>query len=159
MIIEINKDIDNYKESVVMGLTARQLIYSVLSVIVGGIVVLLTYKYVGLTISTYIAVPLVAPIALSGFYSYQGLTFMQMMKKKLQFAFCNPTLTYVSTEGEGELAEIIKQETQENTDKMKSGKKKDDFQKARKNMLMMIVLLLCMIVAFAGFAVWFKYYR
>ena len=79
MIIEINKDIDNYKESVVMGLTARQLIYSVLSVIVGGIVVLLTYKYVGLTISTYIAVPLVAPIALSGFYSYQGLTFMQMM--------------------------------------------------------------------------------
>lgn len=156
MIIEINKDIDNYKESVVMGLTARQLIYSVLSVIVGGIVVLLTYKFVGLTISTYIAVPLVAPIALSGFYSYQGLTFMQMMKKKLQFAFCNPTLTYVSTEGEGELAEIIKQE---NTDKKKSGKKKDDFQKARKNMLMMMVLLLCMIVAFAGFAVWFKYYR
>ena len=159
MIIEINKDIDNYKESVVMGLTARQLIYSVLSVIVGGIVVLLTYKYVGLTISTYIAVPLVAPIALSGFYSYQGLTFMQMMKKKLQFAFYNPTLTYVSTEGEGELAEIIKQETKENTDKKKSGKKKDDFQKARKNMLMMMVLLLCMIVAFAGFAVWFKYYR
>lgn len=29
MVIEINKDIDRYKESVVMGLTAKQLIFSV----------------------------------------------------------------------------------------------------------------------------------
>lgn len=159
MIIEINKDIENYKESVVLGLTARQLIYSVLSVIVGGIVVLLTYKYVGLTISTYIAVPLVAPIALSGFYSYQGLTFMQMMKKKLQFAFRNPTLTYVSTEGEMQLADYAKQEVEQTTDKKKNGNSKDDFQKAKRNMLLMIVLLLCVIAAFAGFAIWFKYYR
>ena len=27
MVIEINKDIDKYQESVVMGLTAKQLIY------------------------------------------------------------------------------------------------------------------------------------
>lgn len=39
MIIEINKDIDRYKETVIMGLTARQLIFSVLSVLVGGGVV------------------------------------------------------------------------------------------------------------------------
>lgn len=44
MVIEINKNIDNYKESVVMGLTARQLIYSVLSVVIGGGIVLLLYK-------------------------------------------------------------------------------------------------------------------
>ena len=31
MVIEINKDIDRYKESVVMGLTAKQLIFSVAS--------------------------------------------------------------------------------------------------------------------------------
>lgn len=159
MIIEINKDIENYKESVVLGLTARQLIYSVLSVIVGGIVVLLTYKYVGLTISTYIAVPLVAPIALSGFYSYQGLTFMQMMKRKIGFAFHNPTLTYVSTEGERQLVDCAKQEAEQTTDKKKNGNSKDDFQKAKRNMLLMIVLLLCVIAAFVGFAIWFKYYR
>ena len=41
MVIEINKNIDNYKESVVMGLTARQLIYSILSVVIGGGIVLL----------------------------------------------------------------------------------------------------------------------
>lgn len=27
MVIEVNKNIDNYKESVVLGLTARQLIF------------------------------------------------------------------------------------------------------------------------------------
>ena len=35
MVIEINKDIDRYQESVAMGLTAKQLIFSVASVAVG----------------------------------------------------------------------------------------------------------------------------
>ena len=40
MVIEVNKNIDNYKESVVLGLTARQLIFSIISLIVGGGIVL-----------------------------------------------------------------------------------------------------------------------
>lgn len=100
MIIEINKDIQNYKESVVFGLNARQLIFSVLSVVSGGGIVFLTYPYVGMTTSAYIAIPVVAPIALSGFYSYNGMTFMEMMKRKLHFAFGNRALTYISEEGE-----------------------------------------------------------
>ena len=75
MVIEVNKNIDNYKESVVLGLTARQLIFSIISLIVGGGIVLLTYPYVGLTTSADIAIPVVAPIALTGFYSYNGMTF------------------------------------------------------------------------------------
>lgn len=70
MIIEINKDIDRYKETVIMGLTARQLIFSVLSVLVGGGVVLLLYPLIGLTASVYVAIPAVAPVALGGFYSW-----------------------------------------------------------------------------------------
>lgn len=49
MVIEINKDIDKYQESVVMGLTAKQLVFSIASVVVGAGIVLLTYKYIGLT--------------------------------------------------------------------------------------------------------------
>ena len=41
MVIEVNKDIDRYQESVAMGLTARQLIFSIASVVVGGGIVLL----------------------------------------------------------------------------------------------------------------------
>lgn len=49
MVIEVNKDIDRYQESVAMGLTARQLIFSIASVVVGGGIVLLLYKYIGLS--------------------------------------------------------------------------------------------------------------
>lgn len=78
MVIEISKDVENYKETVVLGLTAKQLIYSVLSVIVGGGIVLLLYKKVGLTTSAYIAIPAVTPIAMTGFYSYNGMSFGPM---------------------------------------------------------------------------------
>ena len=83
MSVEINRDIDKFQESVVLGLTAKQLIASVLSVLVGGAIVLISYKKVGLTVSAYIAIPVVAPIALSGFYSFNGMSFMQMMKKRI----------------------------------------------------------------------------
>ena len=51
MVIEVNKDIDRYQESVAMGLTARQLIFPIASVVVGGGIVLLLYKYIGLSLS------------------------------------------------------------------------------------------------------------
>ena len=44
MSVEINRDIDKFQESVVLGLTAKQLIASVLSVLVGGAIVLISYK-------------------------------------------------------------------------------------------------------------------
>lgn len=129
MIIEINKNIDNYKETVVMGLTARQLIFSVLSVAVGGGIVLLSYPYVGLTTSAYIAIPVVAPIALSGFYSYNGMSFFEMMRLKLHFAFGNRPLLYQSTESEEEIRKIqleeqIKEKRKKKENKRTNKKKK-----------------------------------
>lgn len=100
MVIEINKDIDRYQESVAMGLTARQLIFSIASVIVGGGIVLLLYRYIGLTGAAYVAIPCVAPIALGGFYSFNGMNFYEYMGKKIKFMFGNQALCYVSTEGE-----------------------------------------------------------
>ena len=124
MVIEINKNIDNYKESVVLGLSARQLVYSVLSVAVGGGIVLLLYQHVGLTVSTYIAIPVVAPIAMTGFYSYHGMTFMEMMKLKLHFAFANQALTYVSTEGEQAVQKLRQEEETKNKTAGKSSRGK-----------------------------------
>ena len=106
MNISINKDIEKYQESVVMGLTARQLIFSIASVVCGGAIVLLTYRYVGLTGSAYIAIPVVAPLALNGFYSYQGMSFTEMMKRKIRCLFKNPQLIYISEEGESLINEI-----------------------------------------------------
>ena len=110
MNISINKDIEKYQESVAMGLTARQLIFSIASVACGGAIVLLTYRYVGLTGSAYIAIPVVAPLALNGFYSYQGMSFTQMFKRKMWFAFKNRPLTYISEESEKPVNDISEKE-------------------------------------------------
>lgn len=120
MVIEINKDIDRYQESVAMGLSAKQLIFSVASVAVGGTLVLLLYPYIGLTGAAYVAIPCVAPIALGGFYSYNGMDFYEYMGKKLKFMFSNHPLTYMSTEGDLAIKEY--QMELLGTDKKKQGK-------------------------------------
>ena len=119
MIIEINKDIDRYKETVLMGLTARQLIFSVLSVAVGGGIVLFFYPLIGMTPSVYLAIPAVAPVALGGFYSFNGMNFYEYMGRKLKMLFANQPLAYVSTENEGIIKEIRARETEINGRKNK----------------------------------------
>lgn len=86
-----------------MGLTAKQLLFSIASIIVGGGLVISLHSYVGLTMAVYIAIPVVAPIALGGFYSYNGMNFYEYMKRKFHFAFANRAYTYVSTESEAEI--------------------------------------------------------
>ncbi len=166
MVIDINKNIDNYKETVVLGLTAKQLIYSVLSVAVGGGIVLLLYQKAGLTVSAYIAIPAVTPIALSGFYSYNGMGFIEMMKLKMHFAFGNRALAYVSTEGEDVIRNIRQQEilADKKARKKQKGSQKmvdngADFRNAAKKMLLSMFLMLLIFGALVGAAVWYKYFR
>ena len=96
MIIEINKDIEKYQESVAMGLTAKQLIYSVLALGSGCLIVFLLYEKIGLTFSCYVAVPIVAPIALCGFYSYNGMGFREVFTRYMRSIFRNKTLVFKS---------------------------------------------------------------
>ena len=121
MVIEINKDIERYKESVVMGLTAKQLVYSVASVIAGGGIVLLLYPYIGMTPSVYVAIPVVAPIALGGFYTYNGMSFYEVRGRKLRLLFANRPLPYVSTESEHEIRQY---RIMEQAERKKGGKRK-----------------------------------
>lgn len=108
MVIEMNKDIDHYQESVALGLTVKQLLFSALSLIAGGGMVWLLHKHIGLTAAAYVAVPIVAPLALEGFYSYNGMSFIEVMKRKLQFALFNKTLVFVSTEGKEEMTANVR---------------------------------------------------
>ena len=174
MIIEINKDIDKYQESIVLGLTARQLIFSIASIIVGGGIVLLLYKYIGLTGAAYVAVPCIAPIALEGFYSYNGMSFMQYWMRKIHFMIGNRTLTYISTESE---SEIQKYKLQENNTKAKKGRKdisvsdddtntegnnnsnKEEFEAMKNKMKKTIIgTIIGVVLAVIG-AVAYKYFR
>ncbi len=94
MIIEINKDIEKYQESVAMGLSAKQLVYSILALGSGCIIVFLLYEKIGLTFSCYVAVPIVAPIALCGFYSYNGMGFREVFTRYMRSIFRNKALVF-----------------------------------------------------------------
>ena len=164
MVIEINKDIDRYQESVAMGLTAKQLVFSIDSVIVGGGIVLLLYRYIGLTGSAYVAIPCVAPIALGGFYSFNGMNFYEYMGKKLHFMFGNKALTYVSTEGEpiikafemeqnGQVKKKGKKTQSEITTSESAVKKQEEFEEMKKKTRnMMFGLAAVFVLAVAGVA-------
>jgi len=120
VIVEINKDLEKYKESVVLGLTAKQLIFSIASVVVGGGLILFLYPYLGLTVAAYISIPIVVPIAMGGFYSYQGMSFYEVMRRRIYFMFQNKPLTYVSTES---VAEIEKYDTEQQLNDKKTRKR------------------------------------
>ena len=150
----------------VMLMSTRQLIFSIASVVVGGGIVLLLYKYIGLTGSAYVAIPCVAPIALGGFYSFNGMNFYEYMGKKLHFMFGNRALTYVSTEGEPAIKQL---EAEQNEQVKKEGrkaepetvtadsavKKQEEFEAMKKKTRNMLFGLVAVIVAaVAGIAVY-----
>ncbi len=157
MVIEINKDIDRYQESVALGLTAKQLIFSTISVTVGGGLVFLLYKYIGLTAAAYVAIPVVAPIALGGFYSFNGMSFYEVMGKKFYFMFKNKALTYISTEGEeaikayeSELNEIEKLNAKKSKGKsttIETKESTEDFEMIKKKMRTTVIVCIVGVIA------------
>lgn len=109
MTIEINKDIERYTESFLLGLTLKQSVYSGLSLLSGCLVVFLLYEKIGMTFSCYIAVPVVAPIALCGFYTYNSMSFPEILTKYLQNIFRNRWLLYHADEYQEEMEEYKKE--------------------------------------------------
>ena len=71
MEIELSEDLQHYKESLVLGLTAKQFLFSALALGVGTGIVLLLYEKIGITLSCYVATPFVVPLAL-GFITIMG---------------------------------------------------------------------------------------
>ena len=134
MEIDMNRDLERFKESIFMGLSLKQLLYSIMALAAGAAVVLIIYPYVGLTMAAYVAVPVVAPIALTGFYSYHGMTFMEKMKLKFHFMFHRRALTYLSTEGPEEIDRLLDEfEARERAIRKQQKKHKRKHQKKRKS--------------------------
>lgn len=122
MIIEINKDIEKYQESVAMGLSAKQLVYSILALGSGCIIVFLLYEKIGLTFSCYVAVPIVAPIALCGFYSYNGMGFREVFTRYMKSIFRNKALVFKSSGYREMVSEIRAKEEAERRAAVRRGK-------------------------------------
>ncbi len=79
MEIKINKEIRNYKETIFFGLSMRQFICSVLAVVVAVMLYILLHDVLGREVISWFCIIGALPIAVSGFFQYNGLTFERFM--------------------------------------------------------------------------------
>lgn len=84
MQISVNKNLDEYKDDFYKGLTLKQTVLSVLTVIVGTSIFLLLHLICGIgqTTALYLAVLAALPVAASGFLKVHGLSLPEYFHKK-----------------------------------------------------------------------------
>lgn len=79
MEVKIPKEVRQHKESIFFGLSARQFVCSVCAVAIATIAYLLLSKQLGKDNAGWICILIAAPIAVAGFFSYNGMTFEQFL--------------------------------------------------------------------------------
>ncbi len=84
MQIPVNKDLDSYKDDFFKGLTLKQTALSIVSVAAGTGTFLLGMYVLKLpqSVSFYMALPVVLPIAASGFLQIHGMTPAEYLKRR-----------------------------------------------------------------------------
>ena len=91
MEVKIPKEVRQHKESVFFGLSARQFICSALAVVLAVSVYLVCYKTIGKETASWLCILTAAPVAVAGFFSYNGLYFEALIWAfiKSQFLCCH----------------------------------------------------------------------
>ena len=79
MEIKINKEIRTYKETIFFGLSLRQFICSVLAVGVAIVIYFALLDVLGRETVSWVCIIGAAPIAVAGFFQYNGLTFEEFL--------------------------------------------------------------------------------
>ncbi len=75
MEIKIPKEVRQHKETIFFGLTMRQFFCSVLAVGLAVGVYLGLGPFIGKETASWVCIVVAAPLALAGFFSYNGMTF------------------------------------------------------------------------------------
>lgn len=73
MEIKINKEVRNYTESIFLGLSLRQCIFSVLACIIAVIIYFAVIDSLGTEITSWLCILGALPFALLGFITYQSM--------------------------------------------------------------------------------------
>lgn len=102
MIIELNKDfLKEYKDNAWKGFSTKELLSIIVAGVSAVIIDVCLYKYADIDPSTgvYIAIPVVIPILLFGFYKFQGFFSIVEISKEIMYYFKTRQLLYDSCEG------------------------------------------------------------
>ena len=79
MEIKINKEIRTYKETIFFGLSLRQFICSVLAVGMAVFIYFVLHDVLGQETVSWVCIVGAAPMAVAGFFLYNGLTFEKFL--------------------------------------------------------------------------------
>lgn len=92
MEIKIPKEVRQHKETIFFGLTMRQFFCSVLAVGLAVGVCLGLGPFIGKETASWACIVAAAPLALAGFFSYNGMTFERFAWAfiKSQFLYAGP---------------------------------------------------------------------
>ena len=87
----IPKEIKDFKEKLVFGLTARQLVATIITLIVCVPTYIVGRPYLGDDLASWICIIVAFPTVAIGFYKKNGMNFEQYMVAMFKFNFVVPT--------------------------------------------------------------------
>ncbi len=119
----INKEINDYKETIFFGLTLHQFIAAVLSIGTAVGVYFLCKVTIGEEIASWLCVFAAAPIAASGFFKYNGMNLWQFAWAWFSSTFIMPSV-FIYKSVNHCYEEIEKQAKAVNIKRIFGGKKK-----------------------------------
>ena len=109
MDIKVNKEIKNYKENIFFGLSFRQFLCSVLAVGAAVGVYFGLSKFLDKETVSWLCIVCAAPIAVTGFFTYNGLNFEKFLWAVIKSEFlCSGVRLYKSRNFYNELFEEVK---------------------------------------------------
>ena len=97
MEIKVNREIRQYTESLFLGLSLRQLIFSALAILVAVAVFFLFGGIVGTETRSWLCVLCAAPFAALGFVSYNGMTAEKLFIAIIKYLITPKILKYQAT--------------------------------------------------------------
>lgn len=121
----INQDIDKYKDDFFKGLSMKETIWGAGGFLVGAILIGFMYFYlhIPVSIAVFIALPFIAILALNGFYTKNGMSFIQLMRLKFKIGN-SKTLVYRCPDPRDEKIKKFEKMIEEKKGEKKNGKKK-----------------------------------
>ena len=94
--IKVNKEILDYNESIILGLSFRQLLCSLAAVSIAVAVYMLLHETLGRELVSWVCLIAAAPFAVAGFYKYQGMTIEKFLAAVIKTQINSGIRVYVS---------------------------------------------------------------
>lgn len=95
--IPINKEIKEYKETMLWGLTLRQTIFAALAILVGGFAGVKLSPYLDEALISWVCILAAAPFGLLGFFKYNGMPAEKFLAAWIRAIKMPPVLLYTPT--------------------------------------------------------------